>query len=327
MESANLIEVSNEELRFYHQLMQEYFAALTLKEICAARGAIPDEIIEPPNEWHIDLRLFDTAVEMGMEYFKNMFPYESKWKQVVIALCGIVDDVDPIIQQIAENNLFLVVDCAISGVEISEQTKSKIVSSLKRVVSDADDWAWGERLWFADELRRFGFKPESVEDKVEYYAGLMDWESVQELGEDAIPTLLKIAKQWGDESYYSEGIHGCLQELGVHLYDLLQYLLENNKDPAFDLVDKLQEDALPDLIAGLEHWNSDVREISAELVAYLAETVGYLSPSRWDVIPKLIECLQDPSWFVAKAAANALWRIGTPDSIKAAEQFWRDQQV
>ena len=323
MEGANLIEVSNEGLRFYHQLMQEYFAAVTLKEICVAKGSIPDDIIEPPDEWHFDLRAFDTALEMGMDYFKSTYPYKSKWKQVVIALCGITDDVDSVIQQIAETNPFLIVDCTLSGIEISSQTSSKVVSSLKDQISGVT--YWGERLWFADELGRYGFEPKSVEDKVEYYAGLMDWNSVQELGESAVPTLLRIAKQWNDEDYYSEGILWCLQKLGA-ISASLEYALETDLTSGFDLVDEHGDIIFDELCSALDHWNSSIRESSAELLAYFFLERGHPGYNGIDVETKLIECLKDTNWFVAKASAHALWALGTDTALKAFEVFWSQQQ-
>lgn len=318
MERANLIELYPDSFRFYHQLMQEYFAAVILKEMYSAKGQIPTETIEPPNEWHFDLRAFDAMVEWGTKSFKSMYPYESKWKQVVIALCGIVIDVNTVIQQIADTNPFMVVDCAQSGIELSSETYAKVVHCLKSEILQVT--YLGERLWFADELRRYGFEPKTIEDKVIYHAGLMDWQIIQELGDSAIPTLLKLARQWDYGDYYAEGILLCLQKL----IGSLPSVLEHNLDFAFDYVEVHGVETLQDLIVGLNHWRSDVRATSAELVDYLASN-GFLRPSKLDVVPELIKCLEDPSWFVAQAAANALWKIGTKEAQEAYKAFWKKQ--
>jgi hypothetical protein len=61
-----------------------------------------------------------------------------------------------------------------------------------------------------------------------------------------------------------------------------------------------------------------------ELVrAEIADTLGWLGNP--DAVPKLIDCLHDPSKYVQEIVVEALKRIGTPNALEAVGQ-WQEKQ-
>lgn len=78
--------------------------------------------------------------------------------------------------------------------------------------------------------------------------------------------------------------------------------------------ENFRDDTLTEMVHDLScAFDPEKRAISAEFLGELR--VG-------DAVPHLIEALNDQSWFVEKAAADALFQIGTPEADKAYE-VWR----
>ncbi len=91
---ANIVEVRGNVVRFYHQLMQEYFVAAKLR-----RSGVKDKITEP-------------------KFFWGSFRHSTKWDEAVIALCGISENVNSLIRYIARTDAFLAVQCILSGIPV-----------------------------------------------------------------------------------------------------------------------------------------------------------------------------------------------------------------
>ncbi len=100
--NASLIVVNNNNVRFYHQLMQEYFAAIGLNVVGIN---------------HIDIENQNLNTEFN---FLIKSRTANKWDQVIIALCGIVEEPLQILSNIVKNNPLLGVDCLLSVPEIDE---------------------------------------------------------------------------------------------------------------------------------------------------------------------------------------------------------------
>ena len=83
-QSANLLEIRGDQIRFFHQLVLEYFAAAALK---SRRKLIP---ISPSS--------FDQIYGSRLA---------TKWDEVLTALCGIADDPDRVVQEIAQTDPWL----------------------------------------------------------------------------------------------------------------------------------------------------------------------------------------------------------------------------
>jgi HEAT repeat protein len=94
--SANLLELRSDQIRFYHQLIQEYFAAS---------------------------KIVDTRINtfLTKPYFSKYTGHRvnSKWEQVLIAKCGTIQNTELFLELITPINPFLVVDCLDSGVSVS----------------------------------------------------------------------------------------------------------------------------------------------------------------------------------------------------------------
>lgn len=115
---ANLLEQRGRYVRFYHQLLQEYFAALQLIDM-GVEGRI-----EP---------LTATGVS-GVRMAK-------KWDQVVIAACGLnAEQADNLVCQTATLDPCLAVDCLGSGITVSDSTREAVRKQVERCIDDMTNW-------------------------------------------------------------------------------------------------------------------------------------------------------------------------------------------
>lgn len=104
--SANLLEVSHSGVRFYHQLVQEYFAALSLTNL----------------PLHTVLKFPDVNAEGQRRV--------TKWDQAIIALSGITMEADRTICAISTIDPFIAAACISSGVHVSESTFQQLGTAL-----------------------------------------------------------------------------------------------------------------------------------------------------------------------------------------------------
>jgi hypothetical protein len=107
--SANLIELHNSEIRFYHHLLEEYFAAK-----------------------HMDYQKLDVKFETP--YFGASGRRSSKWDQIIIALCGITENNISILEKLGTKDPFLAAECISNGItvptEIIKQISRKLFEAL-----------------------------------------------------------------------------------------------------------------------------------------------------------------------------------------------------
>jgi hypothetical protein len=104
--AASIVDLRGEpvRVRFYHQLMQEYFAAVE-----ALRYGVT-KLMQPP------------------EIQQNR-RVAQKWDQVIIAACGIAPDPDKVLLEIAEKDFYLAAECIASGIKVRPETVQQIVGS------------------------------------------------------------------------------------------------------------------------------------------------------------------------------------------------------
>ncbi len=117
--SANLIMVQGNTLRFYHQIIQEFFAAF-------------HKLVMPKR-----LKKIQFAITYDKWGYKKVIVKESKWNQVIILLCGLQQYPDSMIEDIAKINPMLAVDCITSGVSIEHTTVQTIVKILTDIISSS----------------------------------------------------------------------------------------------------------------------------------------------------------------------------------------------
>ncbi|MBZ0275584.1 MAG: HEAT repeat domain-containing protein, partial [Anaerolineae bacterium] len=101
---AHLIEIRGTQVRFYHRLIQEYFAAVKLREI-----GLKNVLVRP-------------------EFYLGRVA--GKWDQVIIALCGLVSNVEDIVRYIMRLDPWLALDCIRSGIQVSPQAHEMLLNEL-----------------------------------------------------------------------------------------------------------------------------------------------------------------------------------------------------
>jgi hypothetical protein len=107
--SANILEMRDQQVKFFHQLIQEYLAAVHIKDAMAKQ--LPDKL-------------------------------QFKWTEVIFTLCGLVkeDEIEPIILECANKNA-LIAGYWIkkSGVTVSSNTLDLVIQKLISEVKDAGE--------------------------------------------------------------------------------------------------------------------------------------------------------------------------------------------
>ncbi|MFX0197037.1 MAG: tetratricopeptide repeat protein [Candidatus Hodarchaeota archaeon] len=141
--SANLIEfiesTEKKMIRFYHHLMQEYFAAVKLKNMPSA-GVLKDEAVP----------FFDVDKTEDVFWLPIVDRYEGWWDQVVIALYGIIDEqqTDAFLGALVEIDPHLAARCVVTDPqrtsEFSEESLQNLIDTLMRALCNpsANDLFW-----------------------------------------------------------------------------------------------------------------------------------------------------------------------------------------
>lgn len=112
-ENANIFEINDGKLRFYHQLILEYFAAEYLKQ--NGLGMInhsPNYVIDQ------FFGRFDGYCQRG----------ELAWDQALIFLCDLDENTDKLMDYLLENDPHLGVFCILSGVNVSPKIADELLA-------------------------------------------------------------------------------------------------------------------------------------------------------------------------------------------------------
>jgi hypothetical protein len=117
--SSSMLIVGDGTVQFYHQLMLEYFAAVGLREV----GIDYIRIIQ---------RRFSSSTTHQLSDQQNP---SSKWTEVAIALCGIVETPEETIKEIAAIDPLLAEKCLTSDIGVDRQSITPI---LLAVLNDGD---------------------------------------------------------------------------------------------------------------------------------------------------------------------------------------------
>ena len=114
--SASLLSREGEEVRFYHQLIQESFAAVRLLQVGLGQRIAP-------------LRFSPRSF-----VFPGSDRTVGKWDEVVVAACGLSEDPDGLMRQVAALDPLLACGCVGSGVVASSETAAEIARSLRKSI-------------------------------------------------------------------------------------------------------------------------------------------------------------------------------------------------
>ena len=281
---AQLLEARAGRVRFRHQLIQEYFAARGLEAV-----GLPTRLRYP--EWNAE---------------GERAP--SKWDDIVIALCGIVTQADPIVLTIATVDPLLAETCIQSGIAISEAARSATIAALQELLESDVSAA---RLSAAQALGRLADE-ESIQPLL---ASLRDrdWEvrrtasvALQRIHQPAVPGLLEALRDW--DHVMSEAAGTALRQIGEPAVSgLLEALRDEDwrvrRGAAWSLGEIADAAAVPALVTALGDEDSLVRRAVAVALGWIRDPAA---------APELLRALYDGDWRVRTAAAEALGWLGAP---------------
>lgn len=114
-QNANIITIDDEYVRFYHEMMQDYFAAVKLKQV----GFVAR--LQPP-------------------VFTSQMRIPNKWDHALLALAGIVKKPDAVITDIAGIDPYLAQGCISSDIPVSDGVVTAVVQRLVGVFDIDINW-------------------------------------------------------------------------------------------------------------------------------------------------------------------------------------------
>lgn len=279
--SANLLKADDNQIRFSHQLLQDYFASLNLERV-----GLPTRLSAP-------------------QFNQKVQRIPTKWDNAIIILASSAPHPDSIVLNVSEVDPYLALRCALSAVVISERTYRAITRqtletmqgdrriALARIFMGIDDEkamlilfevmrdaAWPVRQFAATVLAEIELPllpglAQAIED-LEDRTRESTLAALRQLGKNALPTLLRLLRS---ENWHQR--RGAVWALG-------------------EMKDKV---AVPLLVDSL----NDADQLVASDAAY---ALGRIRDSA--AIPALLDALGHQNWRVGKAASKGLAGIGKP---------------
>jgi HEAT repeat protein len=320
--SANLIVTKNHQVHFYHQLIQEYFAAI----------------------WIMHLGV-DGQVQPFERFIGGRVP--NKFDQVFIALTGIVENRDATVSYIATQDVYLATACIGSGVEISEENRSQIITEA---MTHNDEWIRCNAIKVLREIadpltiplliNALNDNGRDLRPGGDYVMSEAE-KSLERIGQATVPYLIEALN---NENAWIRGravrLLGKFQVKGIS--SKIIALLGDRENIQFGMpqfvydvaVDALIQIGDTDTVSLLMNILNDVNP----LIRWNAvRTLGQFSDPI--TIPILIAKLSDKSkpdvatyyeslygsLYICDAAAAALEHIGIPEALEAVERWRREQ--
>lgn len=317
---ANYLQLEGEQISFYHQLIQEYFAALKVKDLAIA------EILVQPTVFVLDFRV------------------SNKWDQVIIALSGILENADEFVTELATIDPWLASDCLHTGINVSKEVReTAIINALLNQFNNSDDtWLLSTT---AIHLAKYGV----VDALPKMFEMLYDEDEDEDVQEAAIIALRIIGEP---------AIEGLKKAIEHERYQVRNASVRCLIDIAIRQLEQWDDDSLDTYFFILECFNHENSKIRAEvlwefdplwdeadeivcklvmkslndpdsLVRYFA--ADFVGRNKYvPAVSKLIELLSDQSnpeemeWRVGDVAADALLSIGTDEAKEAVEKYNRE---
>jgi hypothetical protein len=159
--NANWIIRNNGRIKFYHQLLLEYFAAASM--------TFQKDIHFPP--------LRTTPYGAGNEWIP------SRWDQIFIVLSGILEEddapMDEYIDACMSANPHLAAQCVLSGISVSIETRQKLIAILSSWVLRTSKSQIGESMKMS--MIQFGIVPDWIRIYVNLVKGIADENCIEVL--------------------------------------------------------------------------------------------------------------------------------------------------
>lgn len=315
--AANLLKAAGDKLRFSHQMLQDYFAALSL-----TRVGLPTRLMRPQ---------FNAKVQR----------IPTRWDNAIILLTSIAPNPDAAVSSVAEVDPFLALRCALNAVVISDRTYKQITRqiletpgdqriALARVFMGLDDEkamlillevmrdaAWPIRQFAAAvladiELPLLTGLAQAIED-LEDRTRETTLAALRQLGKNALPTLVRLLRS--DNWHRRRGAVWALGELrdkaAVPL--LVETLTDSDHLVSADAAEALgnirDADAIPALLEALGHQNGRVGQATAKALANMGR----------QALPSLLKILDGKISHPQRQvyAIDALARLNDPAAAAA----------
>ncbi len=278
-----LLEVEGNKVRFSHELIKEYFAALGL-----IRAGLPTKLMRP----QIDA---------------TMHRVPRKWDMAMSIAAGIVDDPDSVILNILEVDPYLALQCAISGVDCTDKTYQTVVNRLLDMMQTEGDGrvAVARILMGADDERALLTLLDAMRNGV-WTVRIAATEALQEMSIQMMPGLVEAIENL-DDSTRDATLTALRQMSKKSLPTLLRLLYSKNfhtkRGAAWALGELKDAAAVPLLLETLRDPDYLVGADAALALGRIKDPVA---------IPGLLQALGHENWRVSKAASKALAWIGAP---------------
>ncbi|MBI5669304.1 MAG: HEAT repeat domain-containing protein [Chloroflexi bacterium] len=279
--AANLLKSDDNQIRFSHQLLQDYFASLNLDRV-----GLPTRLSAP-------------------QFNQKIQRIPTKWDNAIIILASNAPNPDSVVLNVAEVDPYLALRCALSAVYITERTYRAITRQTLETMQGDRRIALARVFMGIDDEKAMLILFEVMRDAawpVRQFAATV-------LGEIELPLLPGLAQAIEDlEDRTRESTLAALRQLGkTALPTLLRLLRSDNwhqrRGAVWALGEMKDKVAVPLLVDSL----SDADELVASDAAY---ALGRIRDSA--AIPALLDTLGHQNWRVGKAASKGLAGIGKP---------------
>lgn len=311
---ANFLSIENEMVRFYHQLLQEYFAATYLKTIKSEPNK-PNSSKEAFTyflkfitriiwlKWHLaPMYLQESLAYLGIVPRETIiraiavnpfhYSYAQQWDEVLISLVGIDDNPDEIVREIAVVNPFLAVQCLKHHMMATEQTSQYVVNIIKKYMKQYD---YNRYLELLGELGN----EQATKVIISFFHASKDnsWQrehAAQALGKTrnnlAIPVLLDALNDEDDEVQWFAAL-SIAKMPNPPIKEMLNILKNVENENSYGHIHRglinIGKSAIPYILELLADENLDIN-----LSSRLAHILVNISPSK-EAIPGLLKIMED----------------------------------
>lgn len=287
--SAKFLEEAKDTVRFAHQLLQDYFAAVGLIQ----RG--------------LPTRLEQAAINAQGKRTS------SKWDAVIVALCGIVHNPDVIVRAVAEVDPYLGLQCVVSGIKVTNATREQIVTQAFSAIHGKAHPARVHVAILLLELNHEAALPVLLSAMREggWESRFAAYDVFRQTWMPEFPGLIEALQETGEEMR-SATVTALMQIGGSVLPNVLQLLRDTSwvlrRSAAWALGMMRDHAAVPALV--------DCIDDEDPLVAIQAiSALGNIKDEM--AVAPLADIIHYGAWRVRYAAAESLGRIGGQTAMAA----------
>lgn len=303
-QSANLLEIYNGEVRFYHQLIQEYFAAVELLRIGIQRKVQPSPIIMPRV-------VYAGNVRINLDW---------RWEHVIVAASGISDNPETTFEYIKRCDPLLAAKCLASGISIVQEKRQQVVNSLISIMNNYHINEIRESAAYALEslidssaiTGLTGILDENTDERTRRFATVLLGETRDVV---AIPSLLKALR---DESRWVrhasiEAIEKIIEAnnslggLEAATFSRIEHIINHPEE--YKYKHKKYVKGILEALYGIYRWeiiedyDTEFEKAALKVLIALSGKVGI------DALPFLLKVSRFP-YFSQQAAINTIIQIG-----------------